>query len=215
MGIIDCFGPSDCSLILIEKESFYRQLDAVLRDTKRKCENDIVLEDFNCPLCQDGMVYKLSGDYCKWSESVTLLVKKLYCVNFFSEKYAWCHPRTGQGDILDFFIVSRKSGFTFSKDLVADTTITIEMKTLYNSIYKSEARLGRRVNADVDAYVETLQTVVVRPPWIDSMPNRGRLDVFQQDSVPSHEVLKIQDSMDGGEFSSSCHAKLRSGGHHQ
>ncbi|KAM3186988.1 hypothetical protein ACTXT7_003223 [Hymenolepis weldensis] len=67
---------------------------------------------------------------------------------------------------------------------------------------------GLRVNADVDAYVETLQTVVVRPPWVDSMPNRGRLDVFHQDSVPSHEVLKIQDSMDGGEFSSSCHAKL-------
>ncbi|KAM3171270.1 hypothetical protein ACTXT7_016956 [Hymenolepis weldensis] len=29
-------------------------------------------------------------------------------------------------------------------------------------------------NADADAYVETLQTIVVKPPWIDSVANGGR-----------------------------------------
>ncbi|KAM3182791.1 hypothetical protein ACTXT7_011608 [Hymenolepis weldensis] len=46
-----------------------------------------------------------------------------------------------------------------------------------------------RVNADADAYVETLQTIVVKPPWIDSVANRGRPYVFQQNSAPSHEAL--------------------------
>ncbi|KAM3179779.1 hypothetical protein ACTXT7_017620, partial [Hymenolepis weldensis] len=41
-------------------------------------------------------------------------------------------------------------------------------------------------HADADAYVETLQSIVVKPPWIDSAVNGGRPSyVFQQDSAPS------------------------------
>ncbi|KAM3186381.1 hypothetical protein ACTXT7_004446 [Hymenolepis weldensis] len=59
-------------------------------------------------------------------------------------------------------------------------------------------------DADADAYVETLQTIVVKPPWKDNLAY-----AFQQDSVPSHKALKTQDWMDGQEFSSSsCHTKL-------
>ncbi|KAM3184515.1 hypothetical protein ACTXT7_008217 [Hymenolepis weldensis] len=67
---------------------------------------------------------------------------------------------------------------------------------------------GLRVNADADAYVETLQTVAVKSPRIDSAANRGRPYVFQQDSASSHKALKIQANMNGREFSLSCHIKL-------
>ncbi|KAM3172148.1 hypothetical protein ACTXT7_015146 [Hymenolepis weldensis] len=50
------------------------------------------------------------------------------------------------------------------------------------------------VNADADAYVETLQIIVVVMPWIDSTANGGRpLYVFQQDSAPSHKALNTHD----------------------
>ncbi|KAM3175869.1 hypothetical protein ACTXT7_007657 [Hymenolepis weldensis] len=72
--------------------------------------------------------------------------------------------------------------------------------------------LGLRVNADADtdadAYVETLQTIVVKLPWIDSVTNGGRPYVFQQESAASHKAPKTLEYMDGQEFSSSCHAKL-------
>ncbi|KAM3185356.1 hypothetical protein ACTXT7_006534 [Hymenolepis weldensis] len=51
-------------------------------------------------------------------------------------------------------------------------------------------------NADADAYVETLQTIVVKPPWIDGVANE-RPYVFQRDSAPSHKALKTHDWMDG------------------
>ncbi|KAM3173558.1 hypothetical protein ACTXT7_012275 [Hymenolepis weldensis] len=74
---------------------------------------------------------------------------------------------------------------------------------------KITIRNGLRVNEDVNAYVEILQTIVVKPPWIDSVANGGRpLYVFQQDPLPSHIALNIQNWMDGQEFSSSCHTKL-------
>ncbi|KAM3177740.1 hypothetical protein ACTXT7_003953 [Hymenolepis weldensis] len=57
-----------------------------------------------------------------------------------------------------------------------------------------------RVNADADAYVEILQTIVVKPPWIESVANGGR--------PPPHKAFKTHDWMDGREFSSSCHTKL-------
>ncbi|KAM3173692.1 hypothetical protein ACTXT7_012046 [Hymenolepis weldensis] len=50
---------------------------------------------------------------------------------------------------------------------------------------------GPRVNADADAYVETLQTIV-KPLWIDSVANGGRPYVFQQDLTLSHEPSKTQ-----------------------
>ncbi|KAM3179802.1 hypothetical protein ACTXT7_017565 [Hymenolepis weldensis] len=49
-----------------------------------------------------------------------------------------------------------------------------------------------RANADVDAYVETLQIVVVKPPWIDSVANEGRPYVFQQDSAPSIKLSMLR-----------------------
>ncbi|KAM3183734.1 hypothetical protein ACTXT7_009791 [Hymenolepis weldensis] len=55
--------------------------------------------------------------------------------------------------------------------------------------------MGLRVNADADAYVKTLQTIVVKPPWIDSVANGGRPSVLQQDLAPSHEALKIHNCM--------------------
>ncbi|VUZ43504.1 unnamed protein product [Hymenolepis diminuta] len=48
-------------------------------------------------------------------------------------------------------------------------------------------------DADAGAYVETLQIIVDKPSWIDSIANGGRAYVFQQDSALSHEVLKSQD----------------------
>ncbi|KAM3174715.1 hypothetical protein ACTXT7_009973, partial [Hymenolepis weldensis] len=48
---------------------------------------------------------------------------------------------------------------------------------------------GLRVNAN--AYVKTLQTIVIQPPWIDSVVN-GRPHIFQQDSAPSHKAPKAQ-----------------------
>ncbi|KAM3181892.1 hypothetical protein ACTXT7_013461 [Hymenolepis weldensis] len=63
------------------------------------------------------------------------------------------------------------------------------------------------VHADADAYLVTIQTIAVKPPWIDSVAN-GRANIFQLDSAPSHKALKIQDCMNGREFSLSCHIKL-------
>ncbi|KAM3185161.1 hypothetical protein ACTXT7_006906 [Hymenolepis weldensis] len=42
--------------------------------------------------------------------------------------------------------------------------------------YKSQiffGEVGLRVNADADADAETLQTIVVKPPWIDSVATGG------------------------------------------
>ncbi|VUZ43033.1 unnamed protein product [Hymenolepis diminuta] len=71
------------------------------------------------------------------------------------------------------------------------------------------AHEGLRVSGDVDVYLEILQTVVIRPPWIDKVANGGRPPyAFQQDSAPFHKALKTQDWMDGRKFSSSYHTKL-------
>ncbi|KAM3177963.1 hypothetical protein ACTXT7_003501 [Hymenolepis weldensis] len=67
---------------------------------------------------------------------------------------------------------------------------------------------GLGVNADADAYVETLQIIVVNL-WIDSVFNGVRPpSVFQQDSAPFYKAVKTQDWMDGQELSPSCHTKL-------
>ncbi|KAM3180098.1 hypothetical protein ACTXT7_016967, partial [Hymenolepis weldensis] len=63
-------------------------------------------------------------------------------------------------------------------------------------------------DADADAYVKTLQTIVVKPPCMDSVASGERPHVFQQDSAPSHKALESQDYMDGREFPSSCHTEL-------
>ncbi|KAM3187133.1 hypothetical protein ACTXT7_002939 [Hymenolepis weldensis] len=49
---------------------------------------------------------------------------------------------------------------------------------------------GLRVNAD--AYVVTLQAIVIKPPWIDCIVNGGRPHVFEHDSAPSYKALKTQ-----------------------
>ncbi|KAM3182025.1 hypothetical protein ACTXT7_013221 [Hymenolepis weldensis] len=69
-------------------------------------------------------------------------------------------------------------------------------------------RVNANADADADAYVEILQTTVVKPPYIDSIASGGRPYVFQQDSAPSHKALKFQDWMDGRDFLSSYHTKL-------
>ncbi|KAM3179374.1 hypothetical protein ACTXT7_000678 [Hymenolepis weldensis] len=66
---------------------------------------------------------------------------------------------------------------------------------------------GLRFNADADAYVETLQTIV-KSAWIGNVANGGRPHALQQDSASSLKALKIQDWMDGLECSSPCHTKL-------
>ncbi|KAM3185743.1 hypothetical protein ACTXT7_005757 [Hymenolepis weldensis] len=47
-----------------------------------------------------------------------------------------------------------------------------------------------------DAYAETVQNIVVKPPWGESVGNGGRPYVFQHASPPSHKALTIQDCMD-------------------
>ncbi|KAM3177970.1 hypothetical protein ACTXT7_003508 [Hymenolepis weldensis] len=67
---------------------------------------------------------------------------------------------------------------------------------------------GRRVNTDADAYVEILQTIIVKL-WIDSVANGVRPPyVFQQDSAPSHKAVKTQDWMGGRELY-LCHFTIR------
>ncbi|KAM3173828.1 hypothetical protein ACTXT7_011794 [Hymenolepis weldensis] len=94
-----------------------------------------------------------------------------------------------------------------AKDLQVSegTTICKECSSPRPQIrYKMTPQLflqGLSVNAD--AYVETLQTIVVKLPWIDNVAN-----VFQQDSPPSHQTLQAHDWMDGQEFSSPCHTEL-------
>ncbi|KAM3171281.1 hypothetical protein ACTXT7_016924 [Hymenolepis weldensis] len=61
------------------------------------------------------------------------------------------------------------------------------------------------VNVGTDAYVETLQASVVKPPWINGLANGGRPYVFQLDSAPSHKALTTHDWMYSREFSSPCH----------
>ncbi|KAM3182901.1 hypothetical protein ACTXT7_011420 [Hymenolepis weldensis] len=61
----------------------------------------------------------------------------------------------------------------------------------------SSEGLGVNADADIDAYVETLQISVVKLPWTNSVVNGGRLHVFQQDP-----------GLHGREFTLSCHTKI-------
>ncbi|KAM3173945.1 hypothetical protein ACTXT7_011529 [Hymenolepis weldensis] len=54
---------------------------------------------------------------------------------------------------------------------------------------------GLRVSGDANAYVGTLQTIVVKSPWIDNVANGGRPHVFQQGSATFHKPLKTHDWM--------------------
>ncbi|KAM3173118.1 hypothetical protein ACTXT7_013116 [Hymenolepis weldensis] len=56
-------------------------------------------------------------------------------------------------------------------------------------------RVDAGADADGDACVETLQTIVVKPPWIDCVANGGRSYVFQRNSIPCHKALKSQDCL--------------------
>ncbi|KAM3178143.1 hypothetical protein ACTXT7_003168 [Hymenolepis weldensis] len=53
--------------------------------------------------------------------------------------------------------------------------------------------VGLGVNANEDAYEETLQTIVVKPPWTDNVLRGGRPYIFRQDSAPFHKAFKIRD----------------------
>ncbi|KAM3172040.1 hypothetical protein ACTXT7_015362 [Hymenolepis weldensis] len=74
--------------------------------------------------------------------------------------------------------------------------------------FPQSLRVNADADTDADAYVETLQTIAVKLPWIDSVTNGVRPYVFQQELAPSHKAPKTLEYMDGQEFSSSCHAKL-------
>ncbi|KAM3184935.1 hypothetical protein ACTXT7_007407 [Hymenolepis weldensis] len=54
------------------------------------------------------------------------------------------------------------------------------------TVMHADEIFSNSVNADADAYAETLQTIVVKPPWIDSLANGERPYAFQIDSAPSH-----------------------------
>lgn len=56
LGMIGCYTPTDCSPNFLEKESFYIKLDAVLRNTKRKCCTQIAMEDITYRLGQVALV---------------------------------------------------------------------------------------------------------------------------------------------------------------
>ncbi|KAM3179735.1 hypothetical protein ACTXT7_000018 [Hymenolepis weldensis] len=88
--------------------------------------------------------------------------------------------------------------------VLADPT---EVPTVMHGHKVSSNSDGLRVNTDADAYVETLQTIVVKPLWVDGVVN-GRPFVFQQDSVLSHKALKTHDWMDDRECSSACQIEL-------
>ncbi|KAM3185299.1 hypothetical protein ACTXT7_006654 [Hymenolepis weldensis] len=60
-------------------------------------------------------------------------------------------------------------------------------------MHAKEVSINNDGLVNADAYVETLQTIVIRPPWVDNVANGGRHYVFQQESVPSHKALKTQD----------------------
>ncbi|KAM3187020.1 hypothetical protein ACTXT7_003108 [Hymenolepis weldensis] len=81
-----------------------------------------------------------------------------------------------------------------------------EVSTVKHEHEVSSNSDGPRVNASADANMETPQTVVVTPPWIDSLGNGGR-PCLPKRFASSHKALKIQDWMDGREFS-LCHTKL-------
>ncbi|VUZ53183.1 unnamed protein product [Hymenolepis diminuta] len=74
--------------------------------------------------------------------------------------------------------------------------------------YESHMFLGKDLRvyagADTDAIVNTLITIVVKPPWIDSVT----LYVSQQDSAPCHRTLKTQDMINDRKFLSLCHVTL-------
>ncbi|KAM3184165.1 hypothetical protein ACTXT7_008917 [Hymenolepis weldensis] len=74
---------------------------------------------------------------------------------------------------------------------------------------------GLRVNVDADededadvgedGHVETLQTIVVKPLWIDNVANGGRPpNVFQQEWAPSHKAVKRW-GVDGKEVEKHAH----------
>lgn len=48
LGIIDCYVQADHSPRFLKAETFYRQLDMVLRNIKSKCDSVVIMGDFNC-----------------------------------------------------------------------------------------------------------------------------------------------------------------------
>ncbi|KAM3183463.1 hypothetical protein ACTXT7_010305 [Hymenolepis weldensis] len=64
------------------------------------------------------------------------------------------------------------------------------------NLHQDEKVSPRNDSANADAHIETLQTTVVKPPWIDSVANGGKSSYFfQQDSAPSYKALETQDWM--------------------
>ncbi|KAM3179770.1 hypothetical protein ACTXT7_017639 [Hymenolepis weldensis] len=49
-------------------------------------------------------------------------------------------------------------------------------------LFPQDHRVDADADADADAYVETVQTVIVKPPWMDSVAIGGR------DPMPSNKI---------------------------
>ncbi|VUZ55870.1 unnamed protein product, partial [Hymenolepis diminuta] len=61
----------------------------------------------------------------------------------------------------------RTLGFVRRVHAIMDENRGKSMRDILPNISK----LDLRVSVDADAYVETLQTIVVKPPWMDSVVN--------------------------------------------
>ncbi|KAM3172464.1 hypothetical protein ACTXT7_014469 [Hymenolepis weldensis] len=81
--------------------------------------------------------------------------------------------------------VNRRNDYVWAGYVWADPT---EVPTVRHA-----HEVSITVNADADACAETLQTIVLKPPWIDSVVNGGGPYVFQQDSAPFRKALKTHD----------------------
>ncbi|KAM3179777.1 hypothetical protein ACTXT7_017623 [Hymenolepis weldensis] len=80
-------------------------------------------------------------------------------------------------------------------DLTEIPTVMHEHKVSSNS---DANRVNLDADVDADVYVETVQTIVVKPPWTGSAANGGRPPyIFQQDSASSHKALNSHDWKDG------------------
>ncbi|KAM3179768.1 hypothetical protein ACTXT7_017642 [Hymenolepis weldensis] len=54
----------------------------------------------------------------------------------------------------------------------------LKTSTRMKKSLKEGVRVSADADADVNAYVETLQTIVIKPPWIDGVVNGGGPYVF-------------------------------------
>lgn len=79
---IGCYAPTNCSPNFLEKEAFYKQVNAVLRDTKCKCGSIITVGNFNCRPDWDDLVnhMNLLGLF---TDSMETTENKIHLLSFY------------------------------------------------------------------------------------------------------------------------------------